>query len=84
MRITACVMSRSIVMPGAWQFEIEVNGCKFTGMFDDFGGFVTMVTECAKFFAVRAGKLRAVDAKLTRPIVPGAMNGSVLPNDRPS
>jgi hypothetical protein len=42
-----------------------------------------MVTECAKFFAIRAGKLRVKDAKLTRPTLPGGFDINPLPGDRP-
>lgn len=80
MRITDCSLSRSLAHLSAWVFTIEINGNKFTGYFEDFGGFITMVTECAKFFAIRAGKLRVKDAGLTRPVMPG--DGKIiLPGD---
>jgi hypothetical protein len=68
MKIQDVSIQRSVTMVGAWQFHMEINGCKFTGYFDDFGGFITMVTECAKFFAIKAGKLRPRDAGLTREV----------------
>ena len=68
MKIQDVSIQRSVTMVGAWQFHMEVGGNKFTGYFDDFGGFITMVTECAKFFAIKAGKLRPRDAGLTREV----------------
>lgn len=65
-----------------WLLEIEINSCRFTGAFDDFGGFITAVTECAKYFAVRAGKLRVKDANLTRAVVPGDGSARALPGDK--
>jgi hypothetical protein len=60
---------------------MEINDNKFTGYFEDFGGFITMVTECAKFFAIRHNLLRVKDAGLTRQVVPG--DGRVtLPGDK--
>ena len=59
---------------------MEINGNRFEGFFDDFGGFITMVSECAKFFAIRHGLLRVKDAGLTRKVMPG--DGTrVLPGD---
>lgn len=81
MKITDCSITRSLAHVNAWVFVIEVNDNKFTGYFDDFGGFITMVTECAKFFAIRAGKLRVKDAGLTRPVMPGD-GRIVLPGDK--
>jgi hypothetical protein len=82
MRISDVSIARSLVHVGAWQFVMEINGCRFTGFFDDFGGFITMVTECAKFYAIRAGKLRVKDAGLTRPTAPGGFDVERLPGDR--
>lgn len=77
-------IQRSLAHVNAWIFMIEIGDNKFTGYFDqNFGSFITMVTECAKFFAIRAGKLRVRDAGLTRPVVPGDEQGRVLPGDRP-
>jgi hypothetical protein len=81
MRITDCSIERSFAMAGAWVFSIEIGGNKFTGHFGDFGGFITMVTECAKFFAIRNGLLRVRDAGLTRQVMPGDGRG-VLPGDK--
>lgn len=81
MKITNISIERSIVDVGAWKLEIEINSCKFTGWFGDFGGFITAVTEAARFFAIRAGKLRVKDANLTRQVVPGD-GRTVLPGDR--
>lgn len=82
MNITDCTLTRSLLHARAWTFTMEVNGCKFTGYFEDFGGFITMVTECAKFFAIRAGKLRVRDAGMTRPVLPGGFDQQVLPGDK--
>ena len=81
MRITDCSLTRSLAHTNAWVFTIEVAENKFTGYFEDFGGFITMVTECAKFFAIRAGKLRVKDAGLTRDVYPGGFNQAPLPGD---
>lgn len=82
MRITDCTIKRSLAHVNAWVFMIEINENQFTGYFDDFGGFITMVTECAKFMAVRAGKLRPKDAGFTRPVAPGNAQGVLLPGDK--
>ena len=84
MRITDCTITRSLAHNDAWLFMIEINDNKFTGYFNDFGGFITMVTECAKFFAIRAGKLRVKDAGMSRQVAPGNGQGSVLPGDKVS
>ena len=81
MRIKNILIQKSPVHDAAWAMHIEINDCKFSGYFDDFGGFITAVTEAAKFFAVRAGKLRVRDANLTRQVVPGD-GKTVLPGDR--
>jgi hypothetical protein len=82
MHITDCTITRSLAHVNAWVFTIEVNDNKFTGYFNDFGGFITMVTECAKFMAVRAGKLRVKDAGFTRQVMPGDAQGKPLPGDK--
>lgn len=82
MRIQNILIQKSPVHDHAWVMHIEVNDCKFSGYFDNFGGFITAVTEAAKFFAVRAGKLRVKDANLTRVVVPGDGRANVLPGDR--
>lgn len=81
MRITHISIHRAATIDG-WLLEIEINSCRFTGAFDNFGGFITAVTEAAKFFAVRAGKLRVKDANLTRVVVPGDGRANVLPGDK--
>ena len=81
MRITDCSITRSLAHVSAWVFVIEIGDNKFTGYFGDFGSFITMVTECAKFFAIRAGKLRVKDANLSRPVMPGD-GRTVLPGDK--
>jgi len=75
MRIQNILVQKSPVHERAWAMHIEINDCKFTGYFDDFGGFITAVGEAAKYFAVRAGKLRVKDANLTRTVVPGNLPG---------
>lgn len=82
MQITDISIGRSLMHVRAWKFEIEITENKFTGYFEDFGSFITMITECAKFFAIRAGKLRVRDAGLTRAVMPGDSEGHVLPGDR--
>lgn len=82
MRITDVSITRSLAHVNAWVFQVEIGENKFTGYFEDFGGFITMVTECAKFFAIRAGKLRVKDAGLTRPVMPGDAAGRILPGDK--
>lgn len=79
MKIQDVTLTRSLAHVHAWVFSIEIAENKFTGYFEDFGGFITMVTECAKFFAIRAGKLRVRDAGLTRPV---ALGDKVLPGDK--
>lgn len=81
MRISDVSITRSLAHNDAWVFTIEIHGNNFKGYFNDFGGFITMVTECAKFFAIRNNLLRVKDAGMTRPMVPG--NGqTVLPGDK--
>lgn len=82
MHISDVGISRSFAHARAWVFTIEIDGNKFQGYFDDFGGFVTMVTECAKYFAVRVGRLRVRDAGLTLPVLPGDAHGRILPGDK--
>ncbi|QDX22141.1 hypothetical protein FP568_13320 [Pandoraea pnomenusa] len=82
MRFTDISIIKSAAHQHAWVLSIEINECRFTGYFNDFGGFITAVTEAAKFFAVRAGKLRVKDANLTRVVVPGDGRANVLPGDK--
>lgn len=72
MRIDDIFIRKSPVHERAWTFHIEMTGYKFTGYFEDWGGFLTMVQECAVFFAVRWGKLKHKDAKahMTREVAP--------------
>lgn len=81
MRIQNILIQKSPMHDRAWAMHIEINDCKFSGYFDDFGGFITAVTEAARFFAIRAGKLRVKDANLTRQVVPGD-GRVVLPGDK--
>lgn len=37
--------------------HIELNGLKYDGWFDDFGGFLTAIQDAATFFAYRAGRM---------------------------
>lgn len=62
MKIDDIDISRSLVCPGSWIFNLEMSGCKFTGQFDNWGGFLTMIQECAMFFAVRWGKMEKEQA----------------------
>lgn len=84
MRIDDVTLARSYVVPNAWVFKMEINGFKFEGTFENnLGSFVTMVTEMGKWFAVKHNLLRARDAGLTRPVMPGD-GRTVLPGDRPT
>ncbi|MCX4154983.1 MULTISPECIES: hypothetical protein [Paraburkholderia] len=83
MKISHIAIERSLLDVGAWKFELEINQCRFEGHFDDFGGFITMITEAAKFFSVRAGLLRVTDARFTREVAPGRMGDEmILPGDK--
>ena len=79
MKIRTCSITRSLLHVHAWVFEIEINDYKFSGYFEDMGGFLTMVKECARFFAVRHGLMRVKDANLTRSVMPN----HDLPGDKP-
>lgn len=65
-------LRRSTLHQRAWAFHIEMTGYKFTGYFEDWGGFLTMIQECATFFAVRWGKVKLKDVKrhMTREVAP--------------
>lgn len=74
MHLTDISITKSLVMK-AWVMEVTMmtpqGEMKSTQHFDDFGGFLTAVKECAVFFAVRLGKLDAADANknvLTRAV----------------
>lgn len=82
MKISDISIERSLMHAHAWKLHVEINACMFTGYFEDFGGFITAVTECAKFFAVRGGKLRVKDADFTREVRPGGFGFEALPGDR--
>lgn len=83
MKITHIAITPSVLDVGAYKFQLEMNGCRFEGHFADFGGFVTMITEATKFFAVRAGLLRVKDARFTREVMPGRMGDEMaLPGDK--
>lgn len=83
MKITHIAIAPSVLAVGTYKFELEINQCKFEGHFEDFGGFITMITEAAKFFSVRAGLLRVKDAKFTREVMPGRMGDEmILPGDK--
>lgn len=81
MRIHDCSLTRSLAHARAWHFHMEINGFTFDGWFEDFGGFLAMMKDCAKFFAVRHGLLRVRDAGLTRPTMPGD-GRMILPGDK--
>lgn len=81
MKISDVSITRSLAHANAWVFAIEIGENKFTGYFNDFGGFITMVTECAKYFAIRHNLLRVKDAGMTRPMMPGD-GQTVLPGDK--
>lgn len=72
MRIDDIVLKKSPVHERAWVLHVEMTGYKFSGYFDDWGGFLTAVTECATFFAVRWGKAKLNDSKrfMTRDVAP--------------
>ncbi len=83
MKITHIAITPSVLDRSAYKFELEINQCKFEGHFDDFGGFITMIAEAARFFSVRAGLMRVKDARFTREVLPGRMGDEmVLPGDR--
>lgn len=69
MKIDNILIQRSpIADTGRFVLHIEVAGLKYTGYFDDMGGFLTAVSDAAKFFAVRLGLMKNKDAKATREI----------------
>lgn len=81
MRIRDIGIERSVLDVGSWKLHVAIGDNQFSGYFSDFGGFITAVSECAKFFAVRNGLLRVKDAGLTRAVEPGD-GRLVLPGDR--
>ena len=70
MHIEDISITRSAAHARAWQLHIEVNGLKYDGWFDDFGGFLTAIQDAATFFAYRAGKmsLKAANQSASRAI----------------
>jgi len=73
MHIEDISITRSAAHARAWQLHIEVNGLKYDGWFDDFGGFLTAIQDAATFFAYRAGKMsmKAANEMSSRMIAPG-------------
>lgn len=72
MRIDDIIVRKSPVHDRAWVLHVEMTGYKFTGYFEDWGGFLTAVQECATFFAVKWGKakLKDVQRHMTRQVEP--------------
>jgi len=65
MHIEDISITRSAAHARAWQLHLEVNGLKYDGWFDDFGGFLTAIQDAATFFAYRAGKMSLKAANQT-------------------
>jgi hypothetical protein len=82
LKLTDIRIERVATMPGARSLVMEWGDLKFTGYFDDMGGFITAVGEAARFYAVRNGLLRSKDARFTREVQAGRMDGLVLPGDK--
>lgn len=84
MRITDISIDPVVTMPGAKTLRIEIGGFQFTGVFDDFGGFLTAVQEAGVFFAYRAGKIQQSEAQrhMTRLVKPGVDGGRVIETGR--
>lgn len=74
MKIEDISIEKSLTHERAWILRGEIQGLKFTGYFDDFGGFLTAVQEMGTFFAHRLGKLSHTEAQrhLTRNVAPGS------------
>lgn len=69
MKIDNILIQRSPVHDkGVFVLHVEMIGFKFTGYFDDMPGFLTAVTDAAKFFAVRMGRISNAQARATREI----------------
>ena len=63
MRIDDISITRSAFgSAGRFRLSAEVEGLKFDGWFDDFGGFLTAVRDFAAFLALKRGKLTAEQA----------------------
>lgn len=56
---------------GVYVLHMEIMGFKFSGYFDTMAGFLTAVTDAAKFFAVRMGRISNAQARATREIQDG-------------
>lgn len=72
------IMIRRSPIAGTGSFVLHIDAktqhgdLKFSGYFDDFGGFLTAVKDAAVFYTARMGRIPAGDANaklLTRPIV---------------
>ena len=69
MKIDNILIGRSPVHDkGVFVLHIEIMGNKFSGYFDTFPGFLTAVSDAAKYFMVRLGKISNAQAKATRNI----------------
>lgn len=68
-RIDDILIRRNPLNQANFVLHIEACGCKFTGEFHDFGGFLTAVSEAAQFFAIKAGKMKSKDQTTTKPIL---------------
>ena len=69
---------RRSLLQGAGDFVLEIDArtqfgdMKFTGYFNDLGGFLTAVKDAAVFYAARMGRIDQASANrnlITRPIV---------------
>lgn len=70
MKIDNILIQRSPVHDrGVFVLHIEVRGDKFTGYFEDMPGFLTAVTDAAKYFMVRLGRISSKQAAATRDII---------------
>jgi hypothetical protein len=65
MRIDDISITRSAFgTAGKFRLSAEVEGMKFDGWFDDFGGFLTAVRDFGTFCALKRGKLTAEQADM--------------------
>lgn len=66
-KIDDLILKRSPIkidhMHNPWVFHIEIGGYKFTGYFDSWPGFLTMIGEAGTFFAYKWGKLKKEEAQ---------------------
>jgi len=76
MTLKDILITKSVAHIHAWKLsvicEIKGDDMKFDGYFNDFGGFLTAITECGKFFAVRMGRMTPKQAETTRVIAGNA------------